>query len=281
MPEFAMVSTDGQLAEFRGRLARSGVSRIAIDFEGESNLHCYGERLCLIQVYDRRDFCLIDPFGISGGALKDFLEDESTVKLGYGSDSDCKQLYKQYGIKMKALYDLKILVDLLELERKGLDAVLEALLGVRLAKKKEFQMYNWTLRPIRKSALEYALTDVEHLFDLQEKLLALAAASGMAEEARKRLEAWNVDYDKKSVPTIKRDFQYQRLGAAQKRMFDQVYDFRDKAAKALDLPPNMVIDKPAMFALLKEGFDPDGIRFNAKVPDRIRKEIRAFLRTLE
>jgi hypothetical protein len=109
----------------------------------------------------------------------------------------------------------------------------------------------------------------------------MAAASGLAEEARKRLKAWNVDYDKKSVPTIKRDFQYQRLGAAQKRMFDQVYDFRDKAAKALDLPPNMVIDKPAMFALLKEGFDPDGIRFNAKVPDRIRKEIRAFLRTLE
>jgi ribonuclease D len=35
--------------------------RIAVDFEGEFNLHVYGEHLCLIQVYDGDVFYIIDP----------------------------------------------------------------------------------------------------------------------------------------------------------------------------------------------------------------------------
>ena len=35
--------------------------RIAVDFEGEFNLHIYGEHLCLIQIFDGCDFYLIDP----------------------------------------------------------------------------------------------------------------------------------------------------------------------------------------------------------------------------
>ena len=39
----------------------NGLERIAVDFEGEFNLHIYGEHLCLIQVYDGKSYYIIDP----------------------------------------------------------------------------------------------------------------------------------------------------------------------------------------------------------------------------
>jgi ribonuclease D len=37
-------------------MEQQGINTIAMDFEGEINLHIYGEHLCLIQVFDSIPF---------------------------------------------------------------------------------------------------------------------------------------------------------------------------------------------------------------------------------
>ena len=37
------------------------LERIAVDFEGEFNLHIYGDQLCLIHIFEGKDFFIIDP----------------------------------------------------------------------------------------------------------------------------------------------------------------------------------------------------------------------------
>ena len=53
-----MIADDSSLAELVGRLA--GSSQIALDTEADS-LHCYFEKLCLIQISAEGGHWLVDP----------------------------------------------------------------------------------------------------------------------------------------------------------------------------------------------------------------------------
>jgi ribonuclease D len=280
MHSYTLISNDSEFDNFLKYLIENKITQIAIDFEGESNLHSYGEKLCLIQIFDNSSFFLIDPFNINSTKLKIFLENSLIEKLGYSSISDCKQLYKQYGIKIKALYDIQIMVDVLHLKQKGLDAVLETELGIVINKKKHFQMYNWTTRPIRKDAMDYALSDVEHLFKLKEKLQSKIIKLMLSTELENRITNWTVDYNKKSIPTIKKDNRYLQLNFEQKILFDKLYDFREQMAKKLDLPPNMVLDKTVMFNSFRDSFSIADVNINGRIPSKSKIEIIEFIKSI-
>ena len=132
--EYTLLSTDSDVRKFAGYLEDHSISVLAIDFEGEFNLHVYGEKLCLIQIFDGTSYFVVDPFRIGSNAFADLLENRKIVKLFYDAVSDSMLVYKQYGIKMQAVYDVKVSVDLLDFEKKGLDAVILKLLGLEVFK---------------------------------------------------------------------------------------------------------------------------------------------------
>ena len=164
--QFTSIDSDKKLIDFRQHLHRSKIDIISMDFECEFNLHCYGEKLCLIQVFDGEKFYVIDPFTISREELKKTLESRA-IKLFYDASSDRMLVYKQYGIKISSILDLKVMVDLLDFEKKGLGAVLYDLFKIKTVKKKKFQRYNWMNRPVAEDAIHYALSDVQNLFRLK------------------------------------------------------------------------------------------------------------------
>ncbi len=106
--QYIYIESNKGLIEFRSRLHKNKIELIAMDFEGEFNLHCYGEKLCLIQIFDGERFYIIDPFPISREELKRTLESRA-IKLFYDASSDRMLIYKQYGIKITSILDLKIL----------------------------------------------------------------------------------------------------------------------------------------------------------------------------
>ena len=59
MNEYTLIDTSAEMTAYLARLRERQVSVIAVDLEGEFNLHAYGEHFCLLQVYDRRE----DPQG--------------------------------------------------------------------------------------------------------------------------------------------------------------------------------------------------------------------------
>ena len=74
--KYSYIASDDQLKSFRNHLDRNNINIVSMDFEGEFNLHRYGETLCLIQVFDGTEFFVIDPFSISEGEQKKKLERE-------------------------------------------------------------------------------------------------------------------------------------------------------------------------------------------------------------
>ncbi len=117
MGEFTYIKTDAQFGEFLERLSARGVETIAADIEVEFNLHVYGERFCLLQLYDGHEQVVVDPFTVSADAIKKLLENPVPGKITYDSASDRLLLAKSHGIAMAGIVDLRPAVELREFER--------------------------------------------------------------------------------------------------------------------------------------------------------------------
>jgi ribonuclease D len=242
MTSYKVISTDRDIIEFSKYLIDNVIGTIAIDFESENNLHEYGSRICLIQIFDGRDYFIIDPFGISEEQLKRFLEDKKVIKIGYGCDSDKSLLFKQYKIRIKSLYDLKLLVDVLDIEKKGLGDVNKLLLGVESdTNKKKYQMHNWTKRPIDKQAMEYALSDVAYLFSLRKILLDKILSEGLVGLLLEQFVQREYDYEKIPIPTILKSREFNDLHRDEKERLKTIFEIREKYAKEQNCPANDIL----------------------------------------
>jgi ribonuclease D len=281
MSDYTFVQTDTEFRSYLDRLRSRGTQEIAFDLEGEFNLHVYGERFCLLQLFDGEEEVVVDPFTVSADAIRLLLENPDIAKITYDSSSDRLLLAKAHAMRLVSIVDLRPAVELLELPKRDLGSVLESLLGESpQGSKKRFQQYNWTRRPIDPAAIEYALRDVRHLFPLRDALFARLEEQGLLDDYHRendRLQASEPDVNRK--PGLFRSGTHRHLNRDQKQEFQRLYDIRDRHARELDLPPNTVVANKELFALARGAMRPRQITGNRRVPpdtlDRIRREMAA------
>ena len=77
--DYSFISKASDLCSLLERWNAEGISCVAMDFEEESNLHCYGEHVCIIQLYDKKDYYILDALALAKdpaglAAMKAFLE---------------------------------------------------------------------------------------------------------------------------------------------------------------------------------------------------------------
>jgi len=159
----------------------AGRGPVAIDAERASGFR-YSQRAYLIQVHRREaGTFLFDPPAIGDlRELGDALGDEEWIIHAATQDLTC---LREVGIDPRRVFDTELAARLLGMERVGLGAVVEELLGIHLAK--AHSAVDWSTRPLPEEWLEYAALDVEHLVDLRDALaerLAAAGKTGIAEE---------------------------------------------------------------------------------------------------
>ena len=174
---------------------------------------------------------------------------------------------------MLAVYDLQLLVDVLDLPKKGLDAVLESQLGVRVEGKKRYQRQNWLVRPLDEGARQYALNDVAHLFSLHGALLKKIEAAGLTEKLVFCMAASSKDWDRKSIPGIFKVPAYRKMKSPQKLLYEKIVAVRESSAEALNIPAHFVIPKQDLVGLSE---NPERIRqqrFGPKVSEQMRNRI--------
>ena len=138
--------------------------RIALDTEADS-LHCYFDKLCLIQLSVPGKNLLVDPLsGISLNPLFDALKGKTVVI--HSADYDLR-LLRRSGYKGPCtLFDTMIAARLCGSMEFGLASLLHQHFGVTLAKAS--QKANWALRPLSQTMLEYAINDTLNLLKLAE-----------------------------------------------------------------------------------------------------------------
>ncbi len=253
MYDYIIIDSDSALDGLLETWRSGGVTEIAMDFEGEFNLHIYGEHLCLIQIFDRTSYYLIDPFKVSAEALKRFLEAPDITKLMFDCASDSALVRKEYGIKLTAVYDVRI--PALALGFTGnLTGLVNRCLGERAdgpeqtsidapsQSKKKNQMTNWLIRPLKDEQIRYALSDVEHLFALKESLETEIKGTKLEKEVAATMKGVALPKGPDKPGWVK-VCNWKFLPKEQRVYLKHFFIARDTLAREMNVPAVRILDK--------------------------------------
>ena len=158
------------------------------------------------------------------------------------------------GMRPKHLFDTELGARLAGMERVNLGAVVEELLGYRLAKKHSKE--DWSTRPLPKNWLNYASLDVDVLIDLRdavEELLDSQGKLGIAreefahlclmpafDEQQYRAERWRKTKGRNELRSVR------QLTALRNLWFE-----RDKLAQKKDIDSKRLLSDAALVAAAK------------------------------
>lgn len=277
---YIYIENKSELRSYLNRFKDKGCHVIALDIEAESNLHSYGEKLCLIQIFDGVNSIIIDPFKIDHNTLKFLFESTNILKVIYDAGSDMALLKNTSDITIKSILDLRPAVELLNYDKKDLHSVIAFELDIRLEKKRKYQRYNWTRRPVPPDAIEYALNDVIHMLSLKDIILAKLYTKKLFEPFFLRnLQIQNKDYTRDSEDKYRKISGYNRLNDKEKTVFRIVFNIREKHAKLHDMPPHNIIQKADLLNIINDFKYIDKIRFTKRLSMKSIQDILHDLKT--
>jgi len=155
-----LISTAPALAALIADLA--AFDPIAVDTEADS-LHCYFEKLCLIQItFDERDL-LVDP--LAGLDLLPLFQVLSAKRLIlHGADYDLRLMRRTGFSEPHAVFDTMIAARLTGHGEFSLAALVKQYFGFELVKGS--QKANWARRPLSEQMEAYARNDTHFLITL-------------------------------------------------------------------------------------------------------------------
>src|SRR5438552_4879795 len=159
-----VIASVSQLAELLPQI--ESVDRVAVDTEADS-LHCYREKLCLLQVSLPGCDYIVDPLAdVDLTPLGTALEQKEIVL--HGADFDLRLLRRGLNFVAQRIFDTVIGARLLGIREFSLAALVKRYFDVELGKGS--QKANWARRPLSARMLEYAMNDTHYLLPLVERL---------------------------------------------------------------------------------------------------------------
>ncbi|MGA7689951.1 MAG: HRDC domain-containing protein, partial [Jiangellales bacterium] len=222
----------------------TGHGPVALDTERAGG-HRYSQRAYLVQARRRgAGTSLIDPIAcpdLSG--LADAIGDAEWVL--HAASQDLPAL-TEIGMTPIVLFDTELAARLLDRPKVGLASLMEAELGVRLAK--EHSAVDWSRRPIPTDWLTYAALDVELLLELRDILAADLTETGKDDWARQEFAAL-VD----APPPVPRHEPWRRTsgmhkvrGARRLALVRALWEERDRVAAERDITPTRILPDAAI-----------------------------------
>src|SRR6266480_6670730 len=158
-----VIASVSQLAELLPQI--ESVDRVAVDTEADS-LHCYREKLCLLQVSLPGCDYIVDPLAdVDLTPLGTALERKEIVL--HGADFDLRLLRRGLTFTAQRIFDTVIGARLLGLREFSLAALVRRYFDAELGKGS--QKANWARRPLSARMLEYAMNDTHYLLPLAER----------------------------------------------------------------------------------------------------------------
>jgi ribonuclease D len=239
---YTVIQSDNELAALPARFRAARRTRLAVDVEGENNLHRYGIHVSLIQLYDGERGYIIDVLGIKNKALlAQVMVQAPWTLVWFDAGNDLLSFQHALGIKPSPVLDLAIAARLLG-KTGGLHALTSR--SDSAAAKDRNQKANWMRRPLAPALLDYAISDVAGLFQLADSLISELSKKGLAAEFQARnLAAQNMDRVWNPFPNYVRIPGFKNLGPEGKRAARLLWYARELYARKHDLPPMNVASK--------------------------------------
>jgi ribonuclease D len=236
-----LLTTPGQVSDLARILFQE--HRIAIDTESNSG-HRYPERVCLVQVATSSKVYLIDTLAVDDmKPIGEVLADKTVVKVIQGAEYDIRCLDREWGFRVRNLFDSSIAARFVGMKQTGLSALTEALLGVHVPKHARIQKSDWSRRPLSHEALDYAATDVWYLLSIQKalesRLRTLARSPWVSEECAHLEEIRYVAPDPETAFLSLKGSR--RLDGQQKAILKRLFMLREAEARRRNRPPYYVL----------------------------------------
>lgn len=227
------------------RLA-AGLGPVAVDAERASGYR-YSDRAYLVQLYRRgTGTLLIDPIAIGSLAeLGAVVADQEWIF--HAATQDLPNL-RELQLHPRRLFDTELAARLLGMERVGLGAVVESLLGITLAK--AHSAADWSTRPLPRPWLEYAALDVELLPDLRDIQAELLASQGKAEFAEQEFaDVVHRDLSGRREEPWRRLIGHAGLRSGRSlAVARELWQARDEYARQSDTAPGRIVPDRALAA---------------------------------
>jgi len=210
--------------------------RVALDTEADS-LHCYREKLCLLQVSVPRHDYVVDPLADLGFAPLSALLENKEIVL-HGADYDLRLLRRAFDFKPNRIFDTVIAARLLGIREFSLAALLRQHFGVELAKGS--QKANWARRPLLARMVEYAINDTRYLLSLAElletELKKVHRFDWFEQSCQRAIEQAAVDRARDADETWRITGSGTLRGRAA-AILRELWRWREREAEAADRPP--------------------------------------------
>jgi ribonuclease D len=248
-----------------------GIPRVGVDTESNS-LHAYRERVCLLQISTFEQDYIIDPIAAPDlSVLSGFFEDPKIEKIFHAAEYDLLCLKRDFGFRVRGLFDTHAACRSLGYKECGLNALLVREFEITLDK--PMQRADWGRRPLSERQLEYARLDTHYLPALRDRLAGQIESAGYGGELQdefRRLEHIPelTPTEPESNPFWKVRGVYE-LPPSQRAILLSLFEWREQEAERIDRPPFHILAGEAMIRLAKSApASKDGL-VKAGIPERI------------
>ena len=233
-----MIETSAALADLAARIAAT--DRIGVDTEADS-LHCYHEKVCLVQVGLPGADELVDP--LADLDLTPFLDALArTGMIMHGADFDLRMLYRLGLGPPHEVFDTMIAARLTGAAKYGYAALVAEHFDVVLPK--GLQTANWARRPLAPKLAEYARNDTRFLLPLAERLerrLEELGRRAWLEQSCQRVVAAARIVRERDPQTEWRVRGSHVLGPRASAILRALWRWRENEARTADRPPFHVL----------------------------------------
>ena len=233
-----MIATASQLRELLPQI--QSIDRVAIDTEADS-LHCYREKLCLLQISVPGGDFIVDPLAdVDLAPLRDVLAAKEIVL--HGADYDLRLLRRNLNFAPKIIFDTVIAARMIGAREFSYAALVKRYFDIDLTKGS--QKANWAQRPLSKKMEEYARNDTRYLLPLAERLEKELESRDrldwFRQSCQRALELAAIDRER----DMSEAWRVSGAGALRGRasaVLRELWNWREKEAEAADRPPFHVL----------------------------------------
>ncbi len=276
-----MIANSSQLEELLPKI--DPFERVAIDTEADS-LHCYQEKLCLLQLSVPSGDHVVDPLAeFDLAPLSQSLADKVIVL--HGSDFDLRLLRRSLDFKACRVIDTVIAARLLGIREFSLAALVLRYFGVELSKGS--QKANWAQRPLPSRMVDYAINDTHYLLSLAEKMEAELEQVGRSEwfeqSCQRALEQSLVDRTRDAEEAWRISGSGKLRGRAA-AVLRELWRWRDAEAEAADRPPFHILQNGELIHAAERftaGENPDYRHFSGRRRQAFREAAARALQSSE
>ncbi|MDD0998774.1 ribonuclease D [Pseudomonas sp. TNT2022 ID1044] len=227
----------------------------------------------LLQIGDGERAYLIDPLTIDNWQpLAALLENTAVVKVLHACSEDLEVLLRLTGSLPAPLFDTQLAAAYLNLGfSMGYSRLVQEVLGIDLPKGETRS--DWLQRPLSETQISYAAEDAVHLAEvfvqLRPKLSddkyawVLEDGAELVANLRREIDPYEVYRDAKLA---------WKLSRAQLAVLRELCAWREKEARARDLPRNRIVREHSLWPLART--QPDNLGALAKIEDMHPRTVR-------